>query len=147
MNNGTNKRWTTRVGVVAALAVAGVLGTCLPANAIGSSPAAQHLASASATAPAAATRSEAAALIPQSASASAISGRPAGADNGVQSWSTILRLAKEALRKVPALWNNTVAGAKKGYSSFKNNVWPAIKFTVQVVSASITAWDIWNMFR
>lgn len=147
MNNGTNGRWTMRAGVVATLAVAGVLGTCLPANAMGSSPAAQHLASASATAPAAATRSEAAAGTPASASSSEASGRPAGADNGVQSWSTILRLAKEALRKVPALWNKTVAGAKKGYSYFRNNVWPAIKFTVQVVSASITAWDIWNMFR
>jgi len=65
MDNGTNGRWTMRAGVVATLAVAGVLGTCLPANAMPSSPASP----------------------------------------------------------------------------------PAINFTVQVVSASITAWDVWNMFR
>lgn len=133
-------RWGTRVGVVASLTLAGVLGTCIPATA---SP--MPVSVSAERALVSETQVRPVRTSPISVEAAVREGERSGAE--VQSWSALLRAAKEAIRKVPALWNKAVSGAKKGYAYFQSSVWPAIKFTVQLISYSITAWDIWNLFR
>lgn len=142
MMNGHSVRWTTRVGVVASLTVAGVLGTCLPATASPTTVSASSVSVTSSRAVSTMTDSQG-----NSRPLAAVSEGTAGSAAEARSWSALLRAAKEAIRKVPALWDKAVSGAKKGYAYFQNSVWPAIKFTVQVISYSITAWDIWNLFR
>uniref|UniRef100_A0A942SXI5 Uncharacterized protein n=1 Tax=Neobacillus citreus TaxID=2833578 RepID=A0A942SXI5_9BACI len=137
------RKWAMSAAVVASVAAASIFGTAVPAQA----------------APASAWTSTVR-EVPMIQSAE---GRPAiPAASGVgspdrtstgsgqadaRSWSTIIRSAINALKKVPSIWKKVTDGVKKSYATFKSKVWPAIKATVGVVSTLITAWDIWKFFN
>lgn len=146
MKKSNRVAWTTRAAVVASLTVAGVLGTTIPANA--ASPAVTAGAGNPMSAPATARSDASTVRLGQQQGGQVSSATTDGAEHsGARSWATILRLAKDAIKKVPSVWNKAVSSAKKGYSTFVKTAWPSIKLIVNVISYSITAWDIWNLFR
>jgi len=145
MKNRNRAAWMTRAGVVASLAVAGVLGTTIPAQAASSDLGTRAVAAAVTSAGDRAAASAITDTQREGAAPNSIQGSHSGSE--ARSWGTILRLAKDAIKKVPGVWNKAVSSAKKGYATFVKTAWPSIKVIVNVISYSITAWDIWNLFR
>lgn len=146
MKKNNRAGWTTRAAVVASLTVAGVLGTTIPAYA--ATPASTAGAGSPTNALATARNDASTVRLGQPSAGHASPATTGGSDEvGTRSWATILRLAKDAIKKVPSVWNKAVSSAKKGYSTFVKTAWPSIKLIVNVISYSITAWDIWNLFR
>jgi hypothetical protein len=142
MKNDNRVSWTARAGVVASLAVIGVLGSTVPAQAVGHAASAERTASPSTVV---STSDNISRIRVESSSSTSNEGTANQAET--RSWGTILRLAKDAIKKVPSVWNKAVSSAKKGYATFVKTAWPSIKLIVSVISSSITAWDIWNLFR
>ena len=51
-----------------------------------------------------------------------------------------------ALKKIPALFNAVVQGAKNGWNWFAKNVWPRVTATLGAITNLVTAWEIWQYF-
>ena len=141
------RNWAMSAAVVASVAAASIVGTALPAQ--GAS------ASASTSTVREVPMIQSAEGRPAIATASGVGSPDRTPDRtstgsgqaDARSWSTIIRSAINALKKVPSIWKKVTDGVKKSYATFKSKVWPAIKATVGVVSTLITAWDIWKFFN
>ncbi|SDQ09811.1 hypothetical protein SAMN02800687_0291 [Curtobacterium sp. UNCCL20] len=148
MTKCKQRSWTAATVLVACLTAGSVLGTGVSAQA--AIPTAQTSTSLAGAAPA--RSSTAAPNDTQGIASSRTSGpssttSPATGRVETRSWAALIRTAINALKKVPALWKKVVDGAKKSLASFKANVWPAIKATVNLVSALLTAQEIWKFFN
>jgi hypothetical protein len=146
MNHGKRRNWTS-TGVVACITAAAVFGTAVPANATsaltststsGSSTTVRTIQTDVHIATGAVTPS-----VPGATGATT----PGHGSDSARSWSTIIRTAINALKKIPTLWKKLSDGVKKSYATFQRTAWPAIKTVVKAVSALITAWDIWKFFN
>lgn len=152
MHHRKRRNWTS-TGVVACITAAAVFGTAVPANA--TAPLTSALTSESASATASSTtvrtvqtdvRAATGAVAPSGPGA--VGATTSGHDgDSARSWSTIIRTAVNALKKIPALWKKLSDGVKKSYATFQRTAWPAIKTVVKTISALITAWDIWKFFN
>lgn len=141
MNHRKRRNWTS-TGVVACITAAAVFGTALPAHAMASPSSAPTSVSATATSTSTSTGADA---TPGAGTARATASGDVG--DSARSWSTLIRTAINALKKIPALWNKLVNGVKKAYATFQRTVWPALKAVVGTISTLITAWDIWKFFN
>lgn len=152
MNHRQRRNWTS-TGVVACITAAAVFGTAVPANATASPTSVPTSESASTSGSSTtdrtvqtAVRAATGAVAP--AGQGAVGTTSSGHDSdSARSWSTIIRTAINALKKIPALWKKLSDGVKKSYATFQRTAWPAIKTVVKTISALITAWDIWKFFN
>lgn len=144
MQQCRHRKWAASTVVLASVTAAAVLGTAVPASASTWTPSTSSV-STRTTGPSDAGTSGGMATTARTVSAQAAGRSQVGGET--QSWVSIIRNAVNALKKVPALWKKLVDGVKKSYAVFRATVWPVIKTVVNVVSAAITAWDIWKYFN
>lgn len=146
MQNRSARTWGVHLGVTACIAVAGVIGSALPAHASAAPASTGHQVSVgqSGASPAVNRSSPRVTAVVRTAGHATTA---ATAADETRSWASIIRTAINALKKVPALWKKVVDGAKRSAAWFKANVWPAIKATVHLVSTLLTAQEIWKFFN
>ncbi len=146
MQDRSARTWGVKLGVTTCIAIAGVIGSALPAQAVAVPATTGHAVSVglSGSGPAV---DRSVSSDPAGVRGTGSGGTTTTVGDETRSWASIIRTAINALKKIPALWKKVVDGAKKSAAWFKANVWPAIKATVNLVSTLLTAQEIWKFFN